>query len=503
MSRTSWLRRPRILGRSAALIAVPALILALPAAAEWYYGVPPNTYPNEAAAVLDDPYNPYDPLPEIEFRHCWWGECRPIERPHRPPPPVVPGILGHGTFLVDCGMGHSEPHRGLFNSVDEAVHFAPPNATVLVLPPGDGTTCVESIHVRRPVTIATYGASSRAVIQAPPGKPCLVAEIPLGDALVIDGIRFIARSHDDPCISVEAGHVVVRNSAVDSRGSNWAFDVRESAELTVESTRIETDASGVHARRAQVALRNLDIDIDGRNGAAFLNLGRTDCTDRSRGTIHGSVGLALECSEGSVDGGSIVGGAVAVIASAGTRGLRITDIKVAKADTGVLLLPGQLGAVNLERPVLSKTHDGIIVAPGAESQITGAVITDSVVAGITVYGAGTLISGNKVVGGDDGIRLFADEAFPPPIFPEFAADPVIGGDDGGPMVENNLIANVRHAAVRIDGRSHGHQARLHGRLIGNTFYARRPAVCIDDEFNDDPVKERANSCNREWLPWPF
>ena len=71
------------------------------------------------------------------------------------------------------------------------------------------------------------------------------------------------------------------------------------------------------------------------------------------------------------------------------------------------------------------------------------------------------------------------------------------------MVENNLVANVRHAAVRIDGRAGGQQHQLSGKLMGNTFYARKPAVCIDDEFNDDPVRERANTCNREWLPWPF
>jgi hypothetical protein len=273
--------------------------------------------------------------------------------------------------------------------------------------------------------------------------------------------------------------------------------------LVVESSRIETDASAVHARRASVELRNVDIDIDGRNGAALLNLGRTDCIDRDAGTVHGSVALALECSEGSVDGGSIIGGAVGIMASAGTRGLRITDVKITKADIGMLLLPGQLGSVNVEKPVIAKAIDGIVVAPGAESQITGAVITDSRESGITTYGVGTLISGNKIISAEDGVRIFASQAFPPAGLPDFAAVPVIGGDDGGPVVQNNLIANVRRAAVRIDARAGGGQHRLDGKLIGNTFYARQPAVCVDDEFNDDPVRVKANTCNREWLPWPF
>jgi hypothetical protein len=215
------------------------------------------------------------------------------------------------------------------------------------------------------------------------------------------------------------------------------------------------------------------------------------------------VGLALECSEGFVEGGSIIGGAVAVIASSGTRGLRISDLKVTKPDTGVLLLPGQLGAVTIERPVITKARDGIIVAPGAESQITGAIITDSQISGISVYGAGTLISGNKIVGAADGIALLAEDAFPPAISANIAGTPVIGGPGDGMIVENNLIANVVHAGVRIDARVGRDRLRLNGKLIGNTVYARKPAVCIDDEFNDDPVHVRANMCNREWLPWPF
>jgi len=507
-------RLQRVAGRIVLLALTLCFAVMLRASADPYDNLPSYNYPSEAAQQL----NPYDPVPEIDPRWCRWGYC-PKPPPHEgAKPQKLPGMLGHDTLLVDCGKAHregpghdghgrsrdrSKSPKGVFTSIDAAAEVAPPNATILVIPPGEGMTCVETVHVRGPLTIATYGGSGKAVIQAPPGQPCLVAHIPLGDALVLDGVKFIARSREAPCVAVEAGKVVMRNSEVDSRGSNWAFDVRESGELALEQSRIETDASAVHARRATVRLRNVDIDIAGRNGAAFLTLGRTDCVDKDEGTVRGSVGLALECSEGSVEGTSIIGGAVGVMASAGTRGLRLTDLKLTKPDTGILLLPGQLGTVTVERAVISKARDGIIVAPGAESQITGSVITDSRDTGITTYGAGSLISNNKVVGAEDGIRMLSAQAFPPPLFPEFAAQPVFDGDDGGPVVENNLVANTRHASVRIDGRHGGQQHRLNGKLMGNTLYAEKPGVCIDDEYNDDPVRVNANTCNRDRYIWPF
>jgi hypothetical protein len=485
---------------------LPLALLVLPAAADPYDNLPPYDYPNEAATQGA----PYDPVPEIDPSWCRWRSCTP-RRPVADGPrhAGLPGINGHPTLLVDCGRPqgprrHHGPHgERVFTSVNEAAEFASPNATILIVPPGEGMTCVESVHVRGPLTIATYGGSGKAVIQAPPGAPCLRAHIPLGDELVIDGVKFIARGRETPCVTVEAGRVVMRNSSVDSRGTDWGFDVQESGELILEGSKIETDASAVHARRATVALKNVDIDIAGRNMAALLNLGRTDCIDRKGDTIHGSVGLALECSEGTMEGGSIIGGAVGILASAGTRGLRFADIKVTKADTGILILPGQHGAVTVERATIAKSHDGIVVAPGAESQITGSVITDSRDTGITAFGAGTLIASNKIVNANDGIRLLAPAAFPPPVFPEFSAVAMIDGDDGGPIVENNLVANVRHAAVRIDARAGGHQHRLDGKLMGNTLYAMSPAVCIDDDYNDDPVRVRANTCNRERYFWPF
>jgi hypothetical protein len=489
---------------------LPLVLSGMPASGDAYDTLPPYGYPSEAASQ----WGPYDPVPEIDPSWCRWRSCaprRPIRHVGPPPGPMLPGLNGHMTLLVDCGLPrggrgphHRGPHGPVFASVSDAADVAPPNSTILIIPPGQGMTCVESVRVHGPLTIATYGGSGKAVIQAPAGQPCLTARIPLGDTLVLDGVRFISRSKETPCVAVEAGRVVMRNSSVDSRGTDWGFDVHESGELLLESSKIETDASAVHARRATVTLKNVEIDIDGRNMAAQLNLGRTDCIDRDGGTIRGSVGLALECSEGTVEGGSIIGGGIGILASAGTRGLRITDVKVTKADTGVLILPGQRGAVIVERATIAKSRDGIVVAPGAESQITGSVITDSSNTGITAFGAGTLIASNKVINAGDGIRILASQSFPPPIFPDFSAIAVIDGDDGGPIVENNLVANVRHAAVRIDARGpSGRQHRLDGKLIGNTLYAMSPAVCIDDDYNDDPVRVRANVCNRERFFWPF
>lgn len=498
--------------------------------ADAYDNLPPYSYPSEAAQQL----NPFDVVPEIDPRWCRWGYCpKPPASKQAAKGPSLPNMAGHPTFLVDCSKARRSdgdrsgprgddgprgaegsrngPKRGpaskgpktVFTSINEAAAVAPPNATILVVPPGEGMTCVESVHVRGPLTIASYGGAGRAVIQAPQGQPCLTARIPLGDQLVLDGVKFIARSRETPCVAVEAGKVIVRNSEVDSRGADWAFDVQESGELALEQSRIETDFSAIHARRGAVHLKNVDIDIAGRNGAAFLNLGRTDCIDRNAGTIHGSVGLALECSEGSAENINIIGASVGVIASAGTRGLRLTDLRLQKPDTGILLMPGQLGMVTVERAAITKARDGIIVAPGAESQITGSVITDSRETGITTFGAGALIANNKVVGAEDGIRMLAAEAFPPPLFPEFSATQLLSGDDGGPVVENNLVANARQAAVRIDGRFGGRQHRLNGKLMGNTLYAEKPGVCIDDDYNDDPVRVKANTCNRDRLPWPF
>ncbi|MDE1939356.1 MAG: hypothetical protein KGI68_10080, partial [Alphaproteobacteria bacterium] len=375
MSATSYLRRVPAVCCSIILFAAMLWLAAAPAQADWYGERPAGARASETAALLD----PYDPVPEIGCRDSRDG-CRGDYDGHRDG--GGGHAIGHGgrpggrpleyaernALLVDC----SRQHRDMFPSIEAAVRHAPPNATILILAPGDGATCVESVHIPGAMTIATFGGSKQAVIQAPPGQPCLLADIPLGDTLTIDGIRFIARGRDAPCVAVQAGHVVVRNSLIDSRTRDWAIDVHESGELTVEATHIETDGSGVHAERAQVELHNLDIDID---------------------SGHDGVGLSLVRTDGSVDGGSLIGGKVDIAASAGTHGLDISDTKVSEAGTGVVLMPGGLGSVTLRRLTLSKNQDGIVIAPGAQSQVTDTVVTDSRENGISVYGADALING--------------------------------------------------------------------------------------------------------------
>jgi hypothetical protein len=262
----------------------------------------------------------------------------------------------------------------------------------------------------------------------------------------------------------------VRNSSIDSRTRDWAFDVAESGDLSVEATHIETDGSGVHARRAHVELHDLAIDID---------------------SGHDGVALALDRTDGTVEGGSIVGGTVGILASAGTHGLQLSDTKVHKAKTGVALLSGGLGSISADRLDLSNSEDGLVIGPGTESRITGSVITDSRESGISIFGADALVSGNKVVGAETGIRLAPPGRFSPPRAADFMADPP--ADGGNPIVENNLVANVRHAAVAIDEHAHG-------RVMGNVFYAPGHARCI---AGDGHVEEHANVCHGSWLNWPF
>jgi len=458
------------------LFAAPLCLAAAPASAQWsdappvgsdWHGEQPV---DQRAGQIARQFDPFDPVPEIGREDgCRGGRdgCGESEHHHEHGGGPL-RLSDHDALLVDC----SGRHRDMFPSVNAAVRHAPPNATILILPPGDGTTCVESVEIRQPLTISTLGGGSPAVIQAPDNLPCLAATIPLGDTLTIDRIRFIARGRSAPCVFVHAGHVVMRNSSIDSRTRNWAFDVDESGDLSVEATHIETDGSGVHARRAQVELRDLAIDID---------MG------------HDGVGLALDRTDGVVEGSSIIGGAVGILASAGTHGLQLSDTKVHKAKTGVALLSGGLGSISAERLALSDNAEGLVIGPGAESQITRSVITDSREDGIAIYGASTLISGNKVVGAEVGIRLSPPGAFSPPSSVEFMADPPGDGDDGKPIVENNLVANVRHAAVAIDGPARG-------RIMGNVFYAPGHARCI---AGDGHVEEDDNACHDSWLPWPF
>jgi hypothetical protein len=336
---------------------------------------------SETAALLD----PFDPVPQIGG-------------PGGPPPPHHPG--GHDehhffepgrALMVDC----SGTHRGMFRSINAAVDRAPPGGTILILPPGQGgATCVESIEIGKPLTLATYGGGRDAVIEAPQGAPCLTAHIPLGDTLTVDGVRFIARNRNVPCLVIGAGEVAVRNSFIDSRSTEWAFDIAESVEVEIGDSHIETDGSGIHAFRAHVALSNVDIDIDeGRTG----------------------VGMMLERTDGTVDGGSIIGGGTGIRAVSGTRGLRLSGVKINKAATAVSVGAGGLGVTTVSRLVITQGDFGIVVAGMPDNGVT---------------------------------------------MPEAEAD-----------VTDNVIVDVRHAGIVMGPGAHV-------RAIGNAIYARGPAECV-------------------------
>lgn len=369
MSAFAHLHRLPAFGLGAFLAAAP-LWWGLPARAEGYGRVPPDPRASETAARFD----PFDPVPEIGFGGCHDRDChRFSEHRHRPPPPPPPRPIDVGNaVMVDCSGRHPE----MFATVNAALEHAPPNSSVLILPPDKGGTCVETVHTHWPVVIGTFGGGTAAVIQAPRGKPCLIADLALGDTLTIDAIRFIARGRDEPCVSVQAGRVVVRSSTIDSRSSAWAFDVAESGELSVEDTYVETDGSGVRARRARVDLHNLDIDIDeGRSG----------------------VGLSLDRVDGVVDGGALIGGEVGILASSGTHGLRLNDIKIHKAGTGVQLQPGGLGAVALNHLTITGGERGIAVAPETEADVTDNIVGEARFAGIEIAPhARTRVTGNTI-----------------------------------------------------------------------------------------------------------
>jgi hypothetical protein len=292
-------------------------------------------------------------------------------------------------------------NSGEFHSVNAAAAVAPPGATILILPPGQGsTTCVESVDIRKPLTIATYGGGRDAVIQAPPNQPCLVADIPLGDALIIDGVHFVARDSSAVCLSLKAGQVELRNSHIDSRRSSWALDAERSVTLEVSDTHIETDGAGIRTDRAHVDFRNVDIDISGEYFSKPAVSRRDNATAYQSpcdGDVLPRVGLKLMRTDGAVEGGRISGGVCAVSASSGTHDLRLTGIGIRKSVTGVEALPGEQGNVMLQHIDIAQSLTGIAVAGSVEASVIDNTITDVFGAGIDIAdGAHARVDGNTI-----------------------------------------------------------------------------------------------------------
>jgi hypothetical protein len=329
-------------------------------------------------------------------------------------------------------------------------------------------TCVESLSITRPVRISTYGGGPQAVIEAPGLSSCVEANIPLGDAVVFEDIKFIARGHEAPCIRVRAGEVVVRNSTIDSRNTEWAFDVLDSGELTVQDSKIETDGSGIHALRAEIHLKEVEIDMSPARRKPAMVLDRTD---------------------GDVEGGEIIGGRWGVVASSGPHGLSLADLRVRDANTAVELLPGSQGAVRVSKLSLDNNRTGFVIAPYVDSEVNDNSIVGSEDDGMVVYESNARIRNNRIGGGRIGIRIARTGG-------EIAGD--FWGDldprtyrpqddpprQGAPDITNNYIADIGQADIAADEGAHAHVA-------DNELVSRPGCVCIS---HPEGLALHANEC---------
>jgi hypothetical protein len=367
-------------------------------------------------------------------------------------------------IIVDC----SHTHRDMAGSVQWAVNHVRPNGKIRILPPGQGMTCRESLSIEKPVTISTYGAGRPAVIQAPDLQSCVQANVPLGDSLVFEGITFIARGRATPCIRVRAGQVAVRNSTIDSRNTDWAFDVLDSGELTIQDSKIETDGSGVHALRAEVHLRQVEIDMSPARSKPAMVLDRTD---------------------GDVEGGEIIGGRWGVVASSGPHGLSLADLKIRSANTAVEFLPGSQGTARASKLSLDSNRTGFVIGPYVDAEINDNTIGGSQDDGVVVYESNARIRNNRIGGGRIGIRIASTGG-------EVAND--FWGDldprtyrptddpprEGVPDISNNYIADVGQADIAADGGAHAHVA-------DNELISRPGCVCIS---HPEGLALHANEC---------
>lgn len=354
-------------------------------------------------------------------------------------------------IVVDC----SRTHHDMAWSVQWAVDHVRPNGKIMILPPGEGMTCRESLSIEKPVTISTYGAGRQAVIQAPELQSCVQANVPLGDALVFDGVTFIARGRSAPCIRVRAGQVAVRNSTIDSRNTDWAFDVLDSGELTIQDSKIETDGSGIHAQRAEIHLRQVEIDMSPARREPAMVLDRTD---------------------GDVEGGEIIGGRWGVVASPGPHGLSLADLRVRDANTAVEFLPGSQGTVRATKLSLDDNRTGFVIAPYVDADVDDNTIVGSQDDGIVVYESNARIRNNRIGGGKIGIMI-ADTGreIAGDFWRDFDPRTYRPEDDpprkGAPDISHNYIDDVSQADIAAEGDAHA-------RVADNEMMSRPGCVCI-------------------------
>jgi hypothetical protein len=182
---------------------------------------------------------------------------------------------------------------------------------------------------------------------------CLGANLPAGDALNLVGINFIVRSGEHPCISVQAGTVNMKQARIDSRGTRWAFDVKESGRLVLEDSSIETDGGGVHARRSVVEMRRVAIQLErGRRG----------------------IGASLTGADGMISDLNITGGEVGLVVSSGSRGMLVERPVVSDAGVGIELVghPGQ-GTISVRGATIHRSIVGVWIRNNASVWVSSSM----------------------------------------------------------------------------------------------------------------------------------
>ena len=266
---------------------------------------------------------------------------------------------------------------------------------------------------------------ANALLAAPPiqGGPqavasCIGASLPAGDALNIIGVNFIVRSGPHPCISVQAGTVNVRQARIDSRGTRWAFDVKESGRLVIEDSTIETDGGGVHARRAVVEMRRVAIQLErGRRG----------------------IGASLTGADGMISDINITGGEVGLVLSSGSRGMLVERPVITDAGAGLELVgqPGQ-GVISVRGANIQRAIVGAWIRNNARAELLGGEIRGSERVGVFINDSGALVRGlGHIEGGNFALAVSSkvrapQTSAPSPSLPTLCTTPgAVGEDDDG------------------------------------------------------------------------
>jgi hypothetical protein len=516
------------------------------APAEDYRSLTPVRSGAMAAASMD----PNDPVPQIGFdQPC----SDPMACGGAPPGPYDEGPWpedgydhhhhGHHErhpheILVNCARQKDgwddERHRRVYANLQAAIDHARPNDTILILPPGQGQTCMGGVDVDKPLTITSAGADPAAIQSSleptwreaddqtprhrdwekrpPPFKAwgaedlegrhgsCLTGRIGLGDTLTITNIRFIARSAPGTsCVHVEAGRIEMHQVEIDARNPDpdrhryidppsgtsdgaysdgyrsWAFNVGESGELALWDSQIKTDSSGILAQRARVELHDVEIDVEeGYNG----------------------VGLALDRTDGLVESSHILGGSFGALVSAGPHGLELDHLTVDKAYLALTVFGGEQGQVRAEGVALTDSYAGLLVLHRSDAVLHSLSIDTMRNTGVTLLGGRVELRDSQIRNASTGVAigsgdqtdwslcarimrsLFGYDASSRPDYAD--GDNLLGRSA---TLTNNQILNVDRG-VRI-----GERYRVEA--SGNTILARKE--CRDGD-GDSVSWERSNVC---------